>query len=279
MSTSIDQVFVKMFETEVHEAYQREGSMLRNFVRLKTGVVGVSTHFPKVGRGVATTKSRHGLITPANIDHTRVEVTLTDLYHSDWVDKLDEMKINFDERGVLVRAGAWALGRALDDQIFAALDSTSEPIKPLTVTTSTTVRNSMLNIITALRENDVRRDTFVVLTENAWAAALTVKEFASADYVTDRPFDTGATIKNWNNALWMSHNGCPGAGTATAKGFAWTRSAVGVAEGQGVTTDITWHGDRAAHFVANSMSTGAGLIDTTGVIEISIDDTAALPTA
>ncbi len=26
-------------------------------------------------------------------------------------------------------------------------------------------------------------------------------------------------------------------------------------------TDVTWHGDRAAHFVSNSMSQGACLID------------------
>jgi hypothetical protein len=33
MATSIDQAFVKQFEREVHEAYQRQGSKLRNSVR------------------------------------------------------------------------------------------------------------------------------------------------------------------------------------------------------------------------------------------------------
>jgi hypothetical protein len=35
-----------------------------------------------------------------------------------------------------------------------------------------------------------------------------------------------------------------------------------------VTTDITWHGDRAAHFVSNSMSQGACLVDGDGVVEM-----------
>jgi hypothetical protein len=35
-----------------------------------------------------------------------------------------------------------------------------------------------------------------------------------------------------------------------------------------VTSDITWHGDRAAHFVAHSMSQGAGLIDKRGVVKL-----------
>lgn len=38
--------------------------------------------------------------------------------------------------------------------------------------------------------------------------------------------------------------------------------------GQDVVTDVTWHGDRAAHFVSNSMSQGSCLIDGDGVIKL-----------
>ena len=49
MSTSIDLSFVKQFEREVHEAYQRRGSLLRGTVRTKNNVRGASTTFQKVG--------------------------------------------------------------------------------------------------------------------------------------------------------------------------------------------------------------------------------------
>jgi Phage capsid protein len=49
LSTSIDQAFVKQFEEEVHQAYQRMGSKLRNTVRVKNGVRGSSTVFQTVG--------------------------------------------------------------------------------------------------------------------------------------------------------------------------------------------------------------------------------------
>ena len=52
MSTSIDLSFVKQFEREVHEAYQRQGSLLRATVRSKNNVKGASTTFQKVGKGV-----------------------------------------------------------------------------------------------------------------------------------------------------------------------------------------------------------------------------------
>ena len=62
MSTSIDQAFVKQFEREVHEAYQRQGSKLRGTVRVKTGVVGGSTVFQQVGTAAAQTKGRHAMV-------------------------------------------------------------------------------------------------------------------------------------------------------------------------------------------------------------------------
>jgi len=59
MSTSIDQAFIKQFEREVHEAYQRQGSKLRNTVRTINQVKGSSAVFQKVGKGTASTKSTH----------------------------------------------------------------------------------------------------------------------------------------------------------------------------------------------------------------------------
>jgi hypothetical protein len=44
-----------------------------------------------------------------------------------------------------------------------------------------------------------------------------------------------------------------------------------------VGADITWHGDRAAHFVNHAMSGGACMIDDTGVIEGNLDDTGTVP--
>ena len=50
----IDQSFIRQFEAEVHEAYQRMGSKLRQTVRSKGDVKGSSTTFQKVGQGAAS---------------------------------------------------------------------------------------------------------------------------------------------------------------------------------------------------------------------------------
>jgi hypothetical protein len=43
---------------------------------------------------------------------------------------------------------------------------------------------------------------------------------------------------------------------------------VGHAVGSEIVTDITWHGDRAAHFVNSMMSQGAVLVDNSGVVRM-----------
>ncbi len=75
MAMDISDAFVKQFESEVHMAYQRMGSKLRNTVRNKNNVKGTSTTFQKVGKGSAGTKSRHGNVPVMSIDHTPVEAS------------------------------------------------------------------------------------------------------------------------------------------------------------------------------------------------------------
>jgi len=255
VSTSIDQSFTKQFEREVHEEFQRRGSFLLQTVRRKRNVRGVSTTFQKIGAGVATTKARHGEITPMNQAHTAIECVLEDFYAGDWVDRLDETKTEHDERMAVARAGAFALGRKADEQLLAEL-------------------------IEALDGNDVPRDgqRFGVLSPRQWSQAMTITEFASADFVgDDLPFLKGAQPRTWMGVHWIVHREVPGAGGAQAIGFAFHRNAVGYASGQDIRSDITWHGDRAAHFVNSFMSGGACLIDGSGVVELRTDDTAAIP--
>jgi len=73
MSTTVDLAFVKQYEREVHEAYQRMGSKLRNTVRNKNNVKGSSTTFQKVGKGAASTKTRHGKVPVMNVDQATGE--------------------------------------------------------------------------------------------------------------------------------------------------------------------------------------------------------------
>ena len=122
MANTIDTAFIKQFETEVHMAYQRMGSKLRNTVRT-ANVTGSTVRFQKIGTAEATTKSRNGNVTPMELAHTNVEATMADFYAAEYIDKLDELKININERQAVAQSAAAALGRKTDSLLITAMDA------------------------------------------------------------------------------------------------------------------------------------------------------------
>jgi hypothetical protein len=267
MSTSIDQAFVKQFEREVHEAYQRQGSKLRGTVRVKNGIVGSSTVFQRIGTASARTKGRHAMVPVTTTEFSSVEVALVDFYVGEWIDRLDELKTNIDERQVLANAGAFALGRKTDEIIIEALSGASQTAG---TAASGLTKAKVLEAFEALGGNDVPDDgqRYAVIGWRQWSDLLDLQEFSSAEFVGgDQLPWRGTQAKMWLGTIWIPHSGLPLVDGARSC-FWYHKSAVGHAIGQEVTSDITWHGDRAAHFVANSMSQGAGLIDATGVVKM-----------
>lgn len=275
MSTTIDQAFIKQFEREVHEAYQRQGSKLRNTVRNVNNVKGSTAVFQKVGKGTASTKSTHGLVPVMNLDHSNVEATLVDFYAGDWVDKLDELKINIDERQIIANGGAYALGRKTDEIIIDEFETTTNIVG--TGTNEGMTLDKVMSAFTTLGNNDVPEDgqRYAVVGWKQWSELLQIDDFASADYVgpDQLPFNQMTQAKMWLGTMWMPHSGLPVDANDIRSCFWYHKTAVGHASGADVTTDITWHGDRAAHFVNNMMSQGAKMIDDSAVIEILCDET------
>lgn len=250
MDTQENTSFVKQFEADVHLAYQQMGTRLRSTVRSKSGVVGKTTTFQKIGKGTASTKSRHGIVPVMNLNHEPVECVLNDYYAGDWVDALDELKTNIDERRIVASAGAYALGRKTDELILQALDECKNTIKK-----DKNIKQTVLAMVAFLNEHDVPDDgrRFCVVDIEDWNELLSIGINESVDI-------DGSTAITWLGVKFILHN--------EAKCmYMYHTSAIGHACGQEVKTDITWHGERAAHFICNSMSQGACIIDQDGIIK------------
>ncbi len=267
MSTSVDQAFIKNFEAEVHVQFQQMGSKLRNTVRTKNNVIGASTTFQKVGKGVASTKARHGKVPVMNLDHDPVECVLLDYYAGDWIDQLDELKTNINEQQVVARAGAYALGRKTDELIIGQL-TTAQAVAGSDNDALT--KEKVLAAFEMLGEADVPDDgqRFAVVGWKQWSDLLAIDEFSNANYVGEDELPwKGTQAKRWLGTLWLPHSGLPKE-NGVRRCFWYHKTAVGHGIGSEVKTDITWHGDRAAHFVNNMMSQGACLIDPAGVVTL-----------
>lgn len=270
MSQNIDNAFIKQFEAEVKLAYQRMGSKLKNTVRFKGGIKGKDTTFQKVGKGTAGQKSRHGLIPLMNLDHQPVLCTLADYYAGDYIDKLDELKTNIDERGVVTQSAAAAMGRRTDtiiDTVVAAATTNA-----LIATGAAGLNQTKINTTyERFGANDIPDDgeRYFAVAPECWTDLLGITAFSSSDYIGpgELPYQGGMVAKRWLGFMFFPFSGLQNGagGAAEVRNYAYHRTAVGFAEGQDITSDVTWVGERGAHFIAHSMSQGSVIIDGLGI--------------
>lgn len=182
----------------------------------------------------------------------------------------------FDTTGEQAARG---LGRKADALAIDAMDGATNAVGDYTTGLTKTL---LLEAFEALNAADVPDDgqRYGLLSPHAWSEALAIPEFASADFVgkddKNLPFLTATEVRKWLGITWIMHTGLPLANADDRTCFVYHKTAVGLAIGADITTDISWHGDRAAHFVNNWMSMGACLIDAAGVVEIRVDDDTAI---
>lgn len=270
MAVTVSNSFVRQYESEVHHIYQQRASKLRTTVRQKTGINGESTTFQVIGKGTASTKAfAPTVVTPMELAHTAVTCTLANSYAGDWIDKLDELKLQHDERRAIAESGAFALGRKTDADIITAAYTTTQAIGA--GATSYTL-DKALTALETLGLNDAL-DTgrnYSIVGWQQWRNLLQIAEFASLDFVSPEtmPFkETGSMGKMWLGTLFLPHTGLT-LTVADRETLWYNERAIGHAIGMDVSADITWNGPEASWFVNNMMSQGACLIDTTGVVQV-----------
>ncbi len=265
MANTIDQAFVKQFESDVQLAYQRMGSKLRNTVRTNN-VTGSVARFQKIGTGTASTKTRNGNVTAMDLAHTNVEATMADFYAAEYIDRLDELKTNINERQAVAQSAAAALGRKTDDIITTALDAGANATQ-IADTTGALVKADLLTLFETMGTADIPEDgqRYLAMSPAGFADLFNITEFASSDYVGDKnlPFAGGMTMKEFLGFKIFSTSAVAG-----GKNYAYHTSAVGLGINSDVTTEVNYVPEKVAHLTTSMMSMGAKVINGDGVYEV-----------
>ena len=269
MTATIDQAFVKQFEAEVHMAYQRMGSKLKSMVRNVNGVKGNTVQFQKVAKGSASTKARHAEVVAMNSVHSNVTATLSDFYAADYVDKLDELKVNIDERNIVAQNAAYALGRKTDSIITDTFDAGATALANNSAGTTTGMNlDKAQNVFEIFGNNDVPDDgkRYWVVGPKQWSDLLDIDQFSRAEYIgeADLPYKGGMTAKRWLSFMWMGFSGLSIA-TGDRNTIAFHKSSLGLGVGSDVRTEVNYIPEKVAHLTTSYMSMGAVLIDGDGV--------------
>lgn len=284
MANTQDLSFVKQFEADVHIAYQQTAAKLRHTVRTKQGVKGESLTFQKVGKGNASSKTRNGDITPMELEHSSIAVTLVDKYAGDYIDELDELKMNHDEKDVIKKSVSGALGRTFDGFIITAGNTSTNVIGTGAAsehsgsTPEAVAFKKVKAAVKALNKKDVPDDgdRFCLVTPDVWDLLLESDKFARAEYVgNDLPFLKGTEARKFMNVIFMVHNGLTITGSTTAQYstcLMYHKTAIGLGEGKQADLDVWWDGRKQSHWVSGKMSGAAGLIDAEGCVKININN-------
>ena len=264
MATSITNAFITQFEAEVHMAYQRMGSKLKNLVRTVNGVNGSTVKFQKVAKGSANTKARHAEVVAMDLAHSNVSATLTDYYAADYVDKLDELKVNIDERQVVAQSAAYALGRKTDEVLIAVLDAATSIAANVNSSATGMTLIKAKNMMEVFNGNDVPDDgqRYWVVGPKQWSDLLSVDQFSRVEYVgpSDLPFPNGMTAKRWMGFLFFVHSGLSLSGD-DRKTLAFHKSAIGLGIGSDVRTEVNYIPEKVSHLITSMISLGAVAID------------------
>ena len=233
-------------------------------MRTVSSVRGNTVRFQKIGTGSASTKSRNGNVAPMELAHTNVEATMADYYAAEYIDKLDELKTNIDERQAVAKSAAAALGRKTDDILITAMDAGANATQ-INSAAAAVDKADLLTLFETFGSADIPEDggRYLAMHPKGYADLFAINEFASSDFVGEQnlPFAGGMTMKEFLGFKIFSTSA-----VTAGKNIAYHTSAVGLGIGSDVTTELNYVAEKVSHLATSMMSMGSVVIDDNGAV-------------
>jgi len=277
---NLSPAFVQLFEAEVHQAYQ-SSAVLTGAARMRTGVVGSTVNFPKVGKGQASVRTPATSVVPLNTSFSSVACSLTDYYAAEYSDIFLQQKVNFDERRELAQVVGNAIGRRQDQILLDALAAaTAGSTIANTVVTTGNAAASDLNmgkLIAVKKALDAKNvpaeNRHIIIHANNLAALLGDERAISADFQQIQALVSGqiGTILNMRVHVLgdRDEGGLSIDGSSDRTCFAFHQSALGCAVGMPPSTEINYIAEKTSFLVTGKLSMGSVVIDPDGLVDVT----------
>jgi len=198
--------------------------------------------------------------------HTQVEATMEDFYAAEYIDKLDELKVNINERQAVAQSSAAALGRKTDEILYTAMDAGANATQ-INDTAGALVLADILTIFETFGTANIPEDggRYLAMHPKGYADLFNITEFASSDFVGEQnlPFAGGMTMKEFMGFKVFSTSAI-----SAGKNIAYHTSAIGLGINSDVTTELNYVPEKVSHLATSMMSMGAVVIDSDGVYEV-----------
>ena len=283
MSTQITTAFVEQYKSNVFHLAQQKGSRLRDAVRSET-VTGKAHFFERIGSTAAQKRtSRHSDTPRMDTPHSRRKVTMDDYDWADLIDNEDKVRMFISPTSDYALAGAYAMGRAMDDAIISAATGTAYggvaggtsvalPAGQKIAHNSTNLTIAKLLAAKKLldaAEVDPDEQRFLICKADQIMDFLNIAEVKSSDYNTIKALAQGQ-IDTYLGFKFIRSERLGQDATPNRQVLAFTKSAIGLALGADITTKISERSDKNyATQVFLSMTIGATRIEDEKMVEIA----------
>lgn len=270
LQTQYRQEFIATFE-------QRE-SLVRKTVTTETLKQGGATVFLVAGSGTseAVTRGYNGLIPAQASDLNQYTCNLTEWHSLEKATGFNIFTSQGDRRRIMQMNTVARLNRRIDQDIITQLNTATQNTGAAVTATLNLVMKSKV----ILGNNNVRFDgnVFALITPAFEAYLMALSQFASADYVSRKPFEQGGgteTMFNWLGITWIVHSELPGVGTNAEKCFLYHKNAIGSAfDNATLTTAIGYDDEQDYSFARASNFTGSKLLQNSGIVVMNHDGSA-----
>ena len=285
MSDTITVARVRAYTQNVIMLAQQKGSRLRDKVRFES-VQAEQYFFERLAKTAAVKKTvRHGDTPLVNSQHSRRRVVMSDYEWADLIDRQDKIRMLIDPTSEYAMNAVWALGRSIDDEIFAAMngtaytgvDGTSTSSFPsaqkVAVASSGLTLAKLLSTKEVLDTNDVDPDDprYIVCRPKDITTLLNTTEVKSADYNTVKALVQGKVDTFVGFSFTVSNRLITSTDGSSKAVMAWLRDAVGLAMGMEIQTEIDrLPGKSYATQVYACGSFGSTRIEDEKIVEISV---------
>jgi hypothetical protein len=270
-----DSAFQIQYRQEFIAAFEQNQSLVRNTVTTEVEIKGNQAVFLVAGSGSATavTRGLNGLIPARADDLTQNTATLVE-----WHDLVRKTGFNVfasqgDQRRIMQETSMGVVNRKLDTDIITELGNATQD----TGVATTASLNLVMYAQAILGNNAVPLDGNVsaLITPGFHAYLMQTKEFASVDYVDNKPFSGALTMYRWAGINFIVHPNLPGKGTNAEKCFVYHKSAIGNAiNSGGIATEVGRDEEQDYSFARTTVYTGSKLLQNSGIVVINHDGSA-----
>ena len=282
MSVQITTAFVEQYKSNVFHLAQQKGSRLRDAVRTET-VTGKAHFFERIGSTAALKRtSRHSDTPRVDTPHSRRKVSMDDYDWADLIDNEDKVRMLISPSSEYAQAGAWAMGRAMDDAIIDAASGNAfggvsggttvalpsgQKIAHGSAGLSVTKLIEAKEILDA-NSVDPEEPRYCVVTSKQLSDLLAITQITSADFNSVKALVQGE-IDTFMGFKFIRTERLDTNSSSNRLVLAFAQSGIGLAVGQDINTRISERADKNyATQVFLSMTIGATRIEDEKVVEI-----------